>query len=102
VTAVLLASGTIFYTNVEGWTVLDALYFCVATLTTVGYGDLAPTTAVGKIFTIMYILGGIGVLVGFVSKVGEQQTRDRRRRGCTTAAEKQSAAATPREPEIEE
>ena len=65
----LLLSGTLFYRGVEGWSVLDSLYFSVTTLTTVGYGDLAPTTPGSKVFTIVYILVGVGVLVGFVGKL---------------------------------
>jgi voltage-gated potassium channel len=61
----LLGSGTIFYTLVEGWTVIDALYFSTIVLTTVGLGDVAPTSDTGKLFTIVYVLVGIGVLVAF-------------------------------------
>jgi voltage-gated potassium channel Kch len=66
---VLLASGTIFYAGVEGWSVLDALYFSVATMSTVGYGDFVPQTNVGKIFTIIYLLVGVGVFVALVGKL---------------------------------
>jgi len=62
----LLALGTWFYNLVEGWDVLDALYFSVVTLTTVGYGDFTPETAEGKLFTIFYILIGLGLVSGFV------------------------------------
>jgi voltage-gated potassium channel len=55
----LLVSGTTFFTLVEGWSVLDAFYFSVTTLTTVGFGDPAPATAAGKIFTILYIFVGL-------------------------------------------
>ncbi len=66
---VLMLSGTLFYRGVEGWSVIDSLYFSVTTLTTVGYGDLAPTTPASKVFTIVYLLLGVGVLVGFVGKL---------------------------------
>ena len=36
----VLTVGVIFYTQVEHWTVLNAIYFCVVTLATVGYGDI--------------------------------------------------------------
>src|SRR5262245_49346752 len=64
-----LALGTLFYRQAEGWGYLDSLYFCVITLATVGYGDLTPTTAPGKIFTMVYIIFCIGLLVAFANKV---------------------------------
>ena len=65
----IIAIGTIAYTVIEGWSPLNALYFCVVTLATVGYGDLHPTTDVGKLFTVGYILAGIGVLAAFASEL---------------------------------
>src|SRR3712207_43441 len=67
-----LASGTIFYTTVEKWSVVDAFYFSVTTLTTVGLGDLAPTTTLGKLFTVLYILVGIGLIAGFVNTLAKE------------------------------
>lgn len=66
---VLLVSGTIFYNQVEHWRMLDSLYFSVTTLTTVGLGDFSPQTDLGKIFTIVYILVGVGTLLGFLNLV---------------------------------
>lgn len=66
---ILLFSGTVFYTQVEHWRVLDALYFSVTTLTTIGFGDFAPKTDIGKIFTIFYIFIGIGAILGFINLV---------------------------------
>ena len=68
----LVLTGTLFYWRFEDWTVIEALYFCVVTLTTVGYGDLHPTTAGTQIFTIVYILTGFGVLVALLTSVAEQ------------------------------
>ena len=76
----LLATGTIFYSLVEGWDPLDSLYFSVTTLATVGYGDLAPATAIGKIFTIFFVLAGVGVVVVFASEVA-RMTINRTTRG---------------------
>ena len=67
-----LLGGTIFYSTVEGWSVVDAFYFSVTTLTTVGLGDLAPSTSFGKLFTAVYIFAGVGLLAVFVSAVAQE------------------------------
>ena len=72
---VLLLSGSLFYARVEGWRFIDALYFSVATLTTVGYGDLAPRTDLGKVFTVLYLLLGLGAVAAFVTGLAERRRR---------------------------
>jgi voltage-gated potassium channel len=59
-TAIL--TGAIFYHIVEKLAWLDSIYFCVITLATVGYGDIVPHTDAGKVFTIFYVLIGIGII----------------------------------------
>ena len=71
----LLIGGTGFYTTAEGWSLVDSLYFSVMTLTTVGYGDLAPTTDVSKLFTTLYVLAGAGIVVAFINKITEHRRR---------------------------
>ena len=73
---IILLTGTFFYHGVEQWSYLDSLYFSVTTLTTVGLGDLAPHTNVGKIFTILYIFVGIGVILGFINVVAQHAKDD--------------------------
>lgn len=63
----LILVGTIFYHYIEGWSYLDAAYFCVSTLATVGFGDITPTTTIGKVFTIFFIIFGIGAFLAFVN-----------------------------------
>jgi voltage-gated potassium channel len=43
-------------------TFLDAIYFSIATMTTVGFGDLTPTTQVGRLLTVLMILTGIALI----------------------------------------
>jgi len=50
------------YCFIEKWSILDALYMTVITLATVGFGEINPLSAHGRIFTIILILGGIGIM----------------------------------------
>ena len=52
----VLVAGAIVFIFLEGWSIIDAFYFVTATATTVGYGDLTPTTPVSKVITILYSL----------------------------------------------
>ncbi len=65
-TLFILINGTVFYHFIERLSWIDALYFSVITLTTVGYGDISPQTNIGKLFTIVYILVGLGIIFGFI------------------------------------
>jgi len=49
---------------------LDALWWTVATVSTVGYGDVLPVTDTGKIVAIFYMFFGIGILAVFLSVLG--------------------------------
>jgi voltage-gated potassium channel len=77
VAAALVVTGTIFYWRTEHWTIVESLYFSVVTLTTVGYGDLHPTTAGTQLFTIIYILTGLGVFVALLASVAEQYIKQK-------------------------
>ena len=71
----LVLTGSLFYWRFEDWTFFEALYFCIVTLTTVGYGDFSPTTTGTQIFTIFYILTGFGVLVALLTSVAQHYVR---------------------------
>ena len=58
--AILL--GTTWYALVEGFGLLNALYQAVTTITTVGFQEVQPLDTSGRLFTIVYILGGVGLL----------------------------------------
>src|SRR5579862_1124513 len=63
----VLCFGAIFFHIVEHWKWLDSFYFCTITLTTIGYGDLVPTTNAGKLFDMFYVLVGIGIIATFAN-----------------------------------
>ncbi|HWP61762.1 MAG TPA: potassium channel family protein [Candidatus Paceibacterota bacterium] len=74
---IILGIGTYFYHLNEHWSWLDSLYFSVTALTTLG-SNLYPVTAAGKLFTMVYILIGIGVLLSFITYVAEHALEERK------------------------
>jgi voltage-gated potassium channel len=71
---IVIAVGAAGYMLIEGWTAVQAIYFCVVTLATVGFGDLHPTTEIGQLFTIGYIIVGVGIIAGFISELAKHRT----------------------------
>ncbi|CEM17743.1 unnamed protein product [Vitrella brassicaformis CCMP3155] len=69
--------GAIVYRIVEGWSIVDALYFCAVTMTTVGYGDLLPTSAAMQGFTVAYIWMSMGLISFAVGHVTAKAMEDR-------------------------
>lgn len=69
----LILLGAVGYMAVEHWAFLDALFFTVITLTTVGYGELSrhPLDAPGKIYTILLIIIGAGYVLYVLSDMVE-------------------------------
>ena len=79
--ASILGIGTLTYHATEGWSWLDSLYFSVTSLTTIGgLGPLYPHTEGGKIFTILYILVGIGILLAFINALAAHAVRESKER----------------------
>jgi len=67
----LLFTGTFVYSFLEGWNYIDSAYFTVATVTTIGYGDIVPQTDIGKIFTMFFSFFGIGMAFYFFTLFGK-------------------------------
>ena len=63
-----------FEPSITTW--VDAYYFTVITLTTIGYGDLYPTTAISKLVTTFYVVIGLGIMAGLIGLVGEVLIED--------------------------
>lgn len=69
--------GTVFFRHVEGWSWVDSYFFTVITLSTVGYGSLVPATALGKIFTTIFIFVGLGIFAIAIQQFGAYMVRKR-------------------------
>ncbi|WP_369019366.1 potassium channel protein [Thermatribacter velox] len=63
----VLVTGTAGYIIIEGWPLLDAFYMTVITLTTVGFGEVHPLSASGKLFTIFLVGSGVFVVTYSIS-----------------------------------
>ena len=67
-------------------TLLDALWWCVATVTTVGYGDKVPVSNIGRIVALFYMFFGITMIAILLSVISntfykkrfEKEERDKR------------------------
>lgn len=70
-TLAIAAVGTAGYMVIEGWTLIDAVYMVVITLSTVGFGEIRPLSEVGRVFTIGLILAGVTNAAYLVSVMGE-------------------------------
>lgn len=81
---VLLIGGMFVFHYLEGWSYLDALYFSLVSLTTVGYGDFSPETAAGKVWTMIYIVTGIGIISAFIAQL-VTKSRERHRSNIANA-----------------
>ena len=67
----LMVLGTLGYSVIEGWSLLDSVYMTVITLSTVGYGELHPLSTQGKLFTSFLVLLGVGTLAYAATQVTE-------------------------------
>jgi hypothetical protein len=67
--------GTVVYHNLEGWSWTNSFYFSVCTVTTVGYGDLAPTTDGARLFTAFYVLTGVSIAFTALGVLGANYLR---------------------------
>lgn len=61
--AVAIVFGGIGYYLIEGWSIVDSLYVSAQTVTTVGYGDLTPATRNGRLFSTVFMLAGVGIVL---------------------------------------
>jgi voltage-gated potassium channel Kch len=76
----IILIGTIGFMYAESLSLGDAVYFSIVTISTVGYGDVHPTTQIGKILAIILIIGGTGSFLGIAVTASEKLINKRARR----------------------
>jgi hypothetical protein len=95
---IFLGIGTVVYHTLEKWSWIECLYFSTYSLTTVGYGDFTPTNDASRLFTVFYLLTGVGAVVASLGVIGARylEIRDNKIR---ERLQKRNAADTDDKPE---
>ena len=70
-----LGVGTVVYHILEDWGWVDSFYFSAVALTTVGFGDLSPSTDVSKLFTVFYIFSGISLIGALLNELSKRHAK---------------------------
>ena len=76
----LLIAGTIGFMALEKLNFIDAVYFTIVTISTVGYGDIHASTLGGKILAVVLIVVGVGVFLGLIADATQLVLRSREER----------------------
>lgn len=71
--------GTVTFMFLEDWTLIESLYFTIATITTVGYGDLHPTTDISRLATIVLLLLGVTTVLTSLTVIGTKYVQRQER-----------------------
>lgn len=69
----ILSVGTVAYHYMEGWEYIDSLYFSTIALTTGISSGFYPTKDISKLFTVFYIIGGLGTVLFELTQIGRPQ-----------------------------
>ena len=64
-----IVGGAVTLSMIENWNIVDSLFFCVVTTSTVGYGNVVPKTNAGKLFVIYYSLYALALIIGLLTYV---------------------------------
>lgn len=77
---VVVIIGTLGFMAIEGLSFLDAFYFTIVTISTVGYGDIHPTNIASKMFGIVVVIIGIGTFLTIVTNLTQMLIHRRHNR----------------------
>ena len=75
-TVLIMLIGTIGYVIIDDFTLIDAIYQTGITFTTVGFGEIAPISHAGRIFTITLIIAGFAVFSSAIGILVSELNRD--------------------------
>ena len=64
-------TGTVGFVLIEGWSLLDAFYMTIITISTVGYGEVFTLSSAGRLFASFLIVGGLGTAIYTFTRLGQ-------------------------------
>lgn len=73
----VMVFGTIGFMHIEKKSLVDSAYFVIVTMATVGYGDIHPTTDLGKGLAVIIIVMGVGTFLGVIANITEMMLAKR-------------------------
>lgn len=68
---VVTAMGTVGFMALEDLSFPEALYYNIVTMSTVGYGDIHPTSNISRLFAVLLIIMGAGTFIGVIANATE-------------------------------
>lgn len=69
--AILTLLGAVGYMIIEGWSFLDGMFMTVISLTTVGFGETRPLTPLGRVYTMILIMAGVGFILAMATQLAQ-------------------------------
>ncbi len=69
--AFIVLIGTTGYMSIEHYSLLDAVYMTIVTLSTVGYAEVRPLSDPGRVFTIFLIVANLGTFAYVISQLSK-------------------------------
>ena len=64
-----MALGILGYMRIEGWSLLDSAYMTILTFTTVGYDEVRPLSSAGRVFNMVMMVVGVGIMLYILTSV---------------------------------
>jgi voltage-gated potassium channel len=77
-TLLTAVAGGIAFASAENMSIGNGFYWAITTMTTVGYGDIAPTNLAGKVIAVIVMLVGIGFTALIIGALAERFTTTNR------------------------
>ncbi|VEL34292.1 unnamed protein product [Protopolystoma xenopodis] len=75
------------YANAIELTYMQSLYYCLVTMSTVGYGDVTPQTVLGRAFACLFILFALATFASAIPEIADMLFRVNRYSGVYVKAE---------------